>query len=1053
MLQFPVPDDQLRKLKATQQGRKSSGGFDYQMAYAVARLASLEADRPVLGISDVPRILRYDWAEDVDELCDDDTALFTQCKHTSLTDKDKLAKVVISFIPKLLWADQQKASSVRFRVVTSDAYFARHKNFDSLERDLVDKVIRKAQEEIEADSSPQSDRTLWKDQCIDYGVEKIVRELIGRTQLLYVPGEQVDSSFSGRLYFAERRGLDLLLAERLVDPLRQAEAISALRGLLRENTFAKDFYAVIEQADTRIALLTHAPLGEAKFPFRVINQAFLEEQRNKPKRIYVARPPTWGDVVHGPDRDIKYIEREQLGELIDRIDQSLLKPLQHGNDSGIRGLFVVGAPGDGKSTLVRRAVSILVGSGKSLAVDFGLNQGAVSERNVEHYVKYMDHLSRTGKPVLLVMDDPFFSGSGWGKFLEEIGQPVYSNIAVVGASPTYLYDTYATKISGKRVHLESFSLNPLTTAERASIKTAYDQPGNSCEEASTEEAEFLVLAMEKAAGKPFDEIIKRIWLTLNDGEKISNKVRSSEVRWPFRAFLICSFLHRHDIACPESLLHDALVEAGPESSRNDYAEELAQLKWAEGWNLFQLLSTGTGDSSEKGIATLHSRLAQLAWESRPARGISPGSWILPVSYKPAHAAEIFAQFILSARARSTDLEDHKFASDLIKLWTSSEIPTPVLCRLTAELINQPDVVQKFRQSLRNRLKSGDSHAWLAAIQLMRMARRGSQEAEHLTKVDIPVLIRKADLSSDPLAAMELLRTKSHRHAVVERLWTSLDGDTSWSMPGCLMTWLLDNHVNEIKLRLERMLEWMDNDESSSEARLALIRWYRLQARSLTEQEHRSVVDRVDDWIRRGTDNGDIIAGFIAILPRLTGISSGQFRTTGSLISDIIDEWFASHPEETAIRSLVLDNLPKIRRLPNLRGDEHFINVFTWLRNDFGNEYMWASLLSVVKRIGFAPGVPMLDVVGSSVEWLENHPDSEHVRAALLSLVRRFGLEPGWPTEAVSASVEWLENHPDSEHVRAALLGLVRRFGLEPGWPTEAVSASVEWLENHPDSEH
>ncbi|MFI9574598.1 hypothetical protein ACIG5D_24470, partial [Microbispora rosea] len=1020
------------------------------MAYAVARLASLEAARPVLGVTDVPRVLRYDWAEDVDELCGDGTALFTQCKHTSLTDKDKLAKVVMSFIPKLLWADQQRASSVQFRVVTSDDHFARYAKFDSMDGALVDKVIRKVQEEIEAPSSPQSDRTLWKDECINYGAEEVVREVVGRTQLLYVPGEQLESSFSGRLYFAERRGLDLLLAERLVDPHRQVEAIGALRNLLRESTYTDEPYVVIEQADTRSALLAHAPLGGANFPFKVVNRAFLEEQRSKPKRAYVARPPTWGDVVHGPDRDIKYIEREQLGELVERIDQSLLEPLQYGSDSGIRGLFVVGAPGDGKSTLVRRAVSVLVTSGRALAVDFGLNQGSVNEQNITHYAQYIDHLSRTGKPVLLVMDDPFYSGSGWGKFLEEVGQPAYSNIAIIGASPTYLYDTYATAITGKRVHLESFSLNPLTATERTSIKAAYGQPGNdSSEVACAEETEFLILAMEEAAGRPFDEIIKRIWLTLNGGEQISNKARSSEVRWPFRAFLICSFLHRHDIACPESLLRGALVEAESETSDNDYAEELAQLKWAEGWNLFQLQSTGTEDSSERGVATLHSRLAQLAWESRPARGISPGSWILPVSYKPSHAAEIFAQFILSVRARSTDLEDHKFVSDLIRFWTYSEVPTPVLCRLVAELINQPDAVQKFRQSLRGRLRAGGPHAWLAAMQLMRMARRGSQEAEHLSKVDIPVLLRKADLSSDPVAAMELLSIQSHRGAVVERLWNSLDGATSWRIPGCLMAWLLDNRAPEIKLRFERLLEWMDDDESSSEARLALIRWYRIQARLLTEQEHRAVVDRIDDWIRRGTGDGDAIAQFISILPRLKGVSSSQFRVVGSLISDIIDEWLLSHPEEIVVRSLVLDNLPKIRRLSGIRGDEHFIDIFAWLRNGFGNDYMWASLLSVVKRLGYAPSISMLDVVSSSVKWLEEHPDSDNVRAALLGLVRRFGLESGWPTEIVPASVKWLEEHPDSDNVRIALLGLVRRFGLESGWPTEIVPASVKWLEEHP----
>lgn len=78
---FLVSESRLRELTATRQGRVSLAGFNYQAAYAVARLASMLTRRPIFELSDFPLRLRYDWGEDLDELCENGRVVFTQCKR------------------------------------------------------------------------------------------------------------------------------------------------------------------------------------------------------------------------------------------------------------------------------------------------------------------------------------------------------------------------------------------------------------------------------------------------------------------------------------------------------------------------------------------------------------------------------------------------------------------------------------------------------------------------------------------------------------------------------------------------------------------------------------------------------------------------------------------------------------------------------------------------------------------------------------------------------------------------------------------------------------
>ena len=62
--------------------------------------------------------------------------------------------------------------------------------------------------------------------------------------------------------------------------------------------------------------------------------------------------------------------------------------------------------------------------------------------------------------------------------------------------------------------VKHLNLGPPTEAERSEMRRLYGRTTTAL--MSTDD--FLVITMEAAAGLPFDEIIKRLWLTLNDGK-------------------------------------------------------------------------------------------------------------------------------------------------------------------------------------------------------------------------------------------------------------------------------------------------------------------------------------------------------------------------------------------------------------------------------------------------------------------------------------------------------------------------------------------------------
>jgi hypothetical protein len=209
-IDFGVDDARVAELAGTRQGRVSQAGFCYQAAYAVARLASMHTGKPVLSLSDVPRAMRYDWAEDLDEVLIDGRCVFTECKRIEdIGQPAKLADVLLNFVPKFLWTTPSKRSSVLFRLVCTDRRFSTTgpSNLqDSYSENDKASVLNYMQRGLR--TSPTGDRLKWQHEANAFGLPALAEVVWSHTEVLYVDGT-CHTVAPGPLFQAEIEDLEL----------------------------------------------------------------------------------------------------------------------------------------------------------------------------------------------------------------------------------------------------------------------------------------------------------------------------------------------------------------------------------------------------------------------------------------------------------------------------------------------------------------------------------------------------------------------------------------------------------------------------------------------------------------------------------------------------------------------------------------------------------------------------------------------------------------------------------------------------------------------------
>ncbi len=829
---FCVDAALVGRLSSTRQGRVSLGGFNYQMAFGIARLAAMHTRHALLNVTEVPVALRYDWAEDIEEVDSLGHVVFTQCKRVEdFGEPALLALQLACFAPKWLWMPSSKRSEVRFRIVCTDKRFANLSptslaSTESNTRRL--RILSKLRSVLTSTSSPKSDRALWQMDADAVGHDVLANALWNSTDILFVSDTVMKEDPAGALFMSERAALDLLLRHQKIDPSKQAAALQSLRTLIHGNLVAFDSQSlqivppifrtpqVIELPDVHAALLPDSIPVNHYLPFLVVDRAFHRKQANLPKQILVARSPEWADVVHGSDKDIRLIERSQTSELIELTREKLLRTLARGSDRKLHALFVLGPPGAGKSTLVRRVAALLVQACHAVVVDPGLNLDSIDPSEFDSFVEELDALAAASRPVLLVLDDPLFHGSGWADLLRRLGRPQHQ-IAIISACPDFLWDRFGPSLSGKQIKCHTFSIEPPSPQERREIATVY---GRDPEHFLASDEDFLGLTMEAASGEDFTSIIDRMWTTLNDGSPINEFEPLADLPWPVRALLFVAYFHRAHVPCPLSVLKEALMMSGRESPA-DLDHSLAYLKMKEGWHIFRLKRPRKDRwGFNQALSCAHQRVANEAWQRRPFRFLDVGDIIARASVSAQSGAWLVGSLVTQLLNYET-AEASSLIEQLAFQWncgaSDGRIEARNLWSLTSVLARAGKNVEAsmFMPGLRTLSTKLDAQSWLAAMQMRYLSESDPAARVFPEGLNITDVIDAADFSIAPARAYGFANSLTPGspawHAFKGRLLGALTGSTNWRLDSHLLVWLMSKAPESLSCYLDHLRSWLDNN--------------------------------------------------------------------------------------------------------------------------------------------------------------------------------------------------------------------------------------------------
>lgn len=942
---FFIPDKRLVTLKATPAGRSGEGGYNYQRAYAVARLAAMRTGETLLGLSDHPRRLRYDWADDLDELLGDGSVCFTQCKRVDdIGAPAKLAEVLSGFAPKWLWTPEPKRALVRFRLVCCDPRLIQ----DFKKEDKRTEVWANFKSQLATVPSPQSDRAKWQNEADSIGHEQLFNGLWQDFELIHVPKEVVPDHPAGALLPAERAALDHLMQWSVIWGETQVDALARLRRLVHENLITFDpadqtepalpqrLPHTIDSAEVCAALFAKEK-DAPPLPFKVVDRIHLADARRVERKRFLFEAPEWHHVVHGADEQLKFVERDQTAALAQDVRERLITPLGRGTSS-LSVLLVTGPPGAGKSTLVRRVAAQLIEGGEVVVADAGHNLANTVPGGVELYIRHLTRLAQQGRPVLLVLDDPLGADSEWIELLRHLKQPSLQ-LAVISPTPDFLYHSHRHELRGVQVH--TFPVNPPSATEKQALLRLY---GHVLDNSENLPDDFLVMVAQAAEGKPFPEIMQRLWETLNGGQGIRGDVSFKDLPWTVRAFWFVCALHRTYTHCPLPILQAALAQSGGTGGL-DVPTSLAKLEAQGGWSIFRIFQPDSAFLRTAGelVSTTHQKIASVAWDKRP------GSWldeeVIRLLADATLRAPASMRYVAAAAGTLTKAKpnpDSRLADELIRQWTEAasndpDLETRNLCALAANLTitGGHELAQRISPSLLKRATGDDG--WIAALQLRYLSADKEPERSFPRTIDLGTLIADADFSIAPNRATQFFHAvgeKDRFDAIVVRLLASLDGKLSWQIDSTLLTWLI-SHASQ----------------SQMIGRIGLLqRW---------------LADHGDDTYVR--------TQYLAFLMKLPGEFAEQRKNaataTGTWLAD------SRHDDDTAVRTQYLafiQQLPKEKKFDQLR-ERTAIETAKWLARHDENIDVRTQFLAFVQRLPSGFDEMRKQTALNTAEWLKTHP--------------------------------------------------------------------------------
>ncbi len=855
MSEYPVDIQRLEELAATRGGRVALHGFEYQRAFAVLRLVSMLLRQAVKGATvEVPVWLRYEWAEDVDEQCENGDTVLWQCKHgDDWTAPARLAEALIGFSPKWLWTPPEHRPRLHFRLVTSDPAYAAHEDRPGLPGN--GSAVREAFCRVLGQiPGARSDRALWQKDADGIGHGTLFDELWKNLRVLHVkPSTQAHAN---GLWPAEIEALKALQMGRRVSRADTADwAIYALRELLTIGPSAlPDKHGFVDRRvtspkglrplDVIDRLHAREPAAPSAGPrLKLIDRTSLEVESARPPEParYIARQPEWRDVVRGDNDTVGFFERSITDTVVTEVGLALKDSQRLGGKLRVR--WLVGAPGAGKSTLALRVAARLVLAGACVAVD--ARHGFYEDDDAEAWVVALLGLAETPRPLLLLLDDPLASDSAWPKVLRKLSRTTPA-IVVLAATPEFLLRLHADDL--RDVVCAETPIGRPDSREKQSLARLY--PGIHVQALVDADEELLVVTMQVAAGISFDGIIRGIWQTLAGGHALPADVIGDELPWEVAAFLLVVLFHRAYAPCPKPLLEAFL--AGRPGVGNTATERLAQVADARGWRIFQLQAPADRWAYMGAtVTTMHARVAGRAWELRPARGWPFAKAIADASVREPATARSLALGLAALYA-----EDAATAMELVEAvaqaWAGqppAQIDTKNLCALHAVwAIQQMPIPPALTRTLRICAERADAQSWLAALRLTH-ENQAVHEGILVPSLSYESLIDAADFSLAPRRALQFAVVLGGDPALlqrfVNRLWQAFDGELAWTINGTLLTWLLANDAaDEAKRRVDAVRLWLQCNPDVVDVRVALLGLLSI----VREEEKQGILAELRTWL-------------------------------------------------------------------------------------------------------------------------------------------------------------------------------------------------------------
>lgn len=879
--QFLTDAAKLSSLSATKQGRVSLGGFAYQIGYTVSRLAAMAAGTPNRAVAEIPRAVRFDWAEDVDEVLPDGRVMFTQCKRSDEACRPaRIADVLLGFAPKWLWTPEAQRDAVSLQLVSPDPRFGRV-TVRAQDTDLYDKVRETFEQRINDKPADTSDRALWQDEALALGAERLLAALWSSLRLVYVDDALEPADPAGIAFKVERDALNALLAAGHLLPAAQRDALTALRTTIHGNVIEFDPLSadaralphaqprVIERADVLAALFQYRPDLGGPPPFVVADQSFLQLQRLVPKRPFVAQFPTWADVSHGEDQEIGFIERDETEILLKRVRTEVLEPAASAHPS-MPALVLVGAPGSGKSTLVRRVAARLALEGACVIADPGIRLGQLDDDEVVRLEESLRRLADTGHTVLLVLDDPLFQDSPWPRLLRRVARAPRPRIGVLAASPRLLYDQFAGSLP-RVVSAQTHTLGAPTDSERRRLARVHHRRSDALLRGS---GDFLALSMEAATNERFDDVIQGIWQTLNGGLPIDPDQRPEELPWRVRAFLAVSYFERVDIKPTAAQLQAILAQSADSPDVTELSYRLKELQTHQGWHLFRLYETTDRFAWWTGptVGTTHPSIARAAWRLRPAPAQDVAEWVAPTFGGPEPGANELGQ--LAGFLLLTDKpEAERLLARLREAWRvaaqEGRADVRSLAILVSAGVKTTPRFPRFNDEFLAAARAGGPMAWLAAYALYLNSSLKASSRVFRRELDLVAIIREANFAFAARRAGELglalASVPDALEAFQQHVAAAIEGEfDDWQAPGELIVWFVSNASPElVKQHMQAILDYVETHEKRTDVRQKLLAFAAEQRGDVEFQ--RAILRRGRRWSASATDELTLAGAFLKLV--------------------------------------------------------------------------------------------------------------------------------------------------------------------------------------------